>query len=118
MVDQKRVYVEVDVPATLVEASFVVSRSQTTNKGIVQEENIMDLRFATPTPFRAQCTVEYWFPSEYYDAELVTKVTTGDLFGRSKAVHTKGTGATPSGGKFVVTEEAGGAYKAVKFASC
>lgn len=35
MVDQKLVYVEVDVPATLVAASFVVSPLQTANRGIV-----------------------------------------------------------------------------------
>lgn len=118
MVDQKLVYVEVDVPAALVAASFAVSPLQTTNRGIVQEENIMDLKFATPTPFRAQCTVEYWFPAQYYDADLVTKVTTGDLFSRSKVAYRKGTGDTPSGDKFVVTTEESGAYKAVKFASC
>ena len=72
------------------------------------------MKFASPMPFRAQCTVEYWFPTEYYDAELMTKIKMGDLFGDRKVAYAKGAGDTPSSTQFDVTEEKVGACNTVK----
>ena len=116
MVDQVLVAISVEKPAQLMAASFVVSPTQTTEQGIVQEVNTMDLRYATPTPFRPNCIVEYWFPAAFYDADEVTRVTTGDLFAGRKRYYKKG--AEPSRTTFAVTPEEGGTYKALRFRSC
>ena len=97
-------------------ASFVVSATQTANQGIVQEVNTMDLRFASPTPLRPDCLVEYWLPTAFYDADEATRVTTGDLFAGRKRYYTKG--PTPSLTSFAVASEENGAYKVIRFRAC
>lgn len=116
MVDQVLVAVSVEKPAQLMAASFVVSPTQSANQGIVQEVNTMDLRFATPTPLRPNCLVEYWFPAAFYDADEVTRVTTGDLFAGRKRYYTRG--GKPTTTTFSVTSEENGVYKALRFRAC
>ena len=45
-------------------------------------------------------------------------MVTGDLWAQTKLTYTKGTGSTPAAGKFIVTTEDGGKWKAVKFTAC
>ena len=115
-VDENPVGISVSDPALLLSASFVVSQTQSTNQGIVQEVNTMELRFSSPVPLRPNCLVEYWLPVTYYDAEEVTRITTGGLFAGRKSSYSKGTEATTK--TFSVTSKENGAYKALSFRSC
>lgn len=76
----------------------------------------MELRFSSPIPLRPNCLVEYWLPVEYYDADEVTRITTGSLFAGRKRYYTKGSEA--SFATFSVTSKEDGAYKALSFKSC
>ena len=42
----------------------------------------MELKFGTPVPLVQNCTVSYWFPTHFYDAEQITQIRTGSLLTR------------------------------------
>ena len=58
----------------------MVSPLQEENIGIVQEDNIMSLRFTSPVPLQPSCTVKYYFPTHDYDAAEITSVRLGAQF--------------------------------------
>lgn len=107
--------VRVTQPNLLTAVSFQVSALQTLNRKIVQESNIMDLRFSTPVPLRARCTVSYWFPTDFFDAAAIREVRTGSLFSKISVAYTSDN--SDPGKRFTLKEEEGG-YKSVTFTSC
>ena len=42
----------------------------------------MEIKFGTPVPLVQNCTVSYWFPSNFYDAEQIIRIRTGSLLTR------------------------------------
>lgn len=107
--------VRVSHPNLLTAVSFQVSALQTLNRKIVQEENIMELRFSTPVPLRARCNVSYWFPTDFFDAAAIQEVRTGSLFSKTSVAYTPSN--TDPGRRFTLKEEEGG-YKSLTFQSC
>ena len=74
------------------------------------------MKFISPLPFLPNCEVSYWFPTDFYDASLITKITTGDLFGSLKRDYFEGDIATQN--SFVTKLENDGEFKSVTFLSC
>lgn len=81
-IDTKAVAITVTESAALTGGLFEVSppEVQADNRGVVQEPNTMRLRFSSPVPLRKGCTVSYWFPTEFYDADDILYVRLGALF--------------------------------------
>ena len=134
VVDTVQASVTVSKAAALTGAILRVARIQAATPGMVQEPNIMELRFSSPVPLREGCQVSYWFPTEFYDAAQIVDVRTGALFAQTNEHHRPATpaagavaaslaqpgallGSETEGSKFVLKEEAGG-YKSVSFSSC
>jgi hypothetical protein len=114
IVDLKTGAVRVTDAAQLTNVLFDVSPVVTENIGIVQEQNDLSLRFATPVPLRANCWVSYWFPTAFYDADQITSIRTGALF--SNSPRTMKAEGTPGAQYFYkVEEQEGGKYKSVTF---
>ena len=76
------------------------------------------MRFRSPVPLKAGCTVSYWFPTQFYDADAITSVRTGSLFGQMAETYYPAGGSGEGSKIFTIQSEAGGAYKSVTFASC
>ena len=125
-VDISPASITVTQPATLTGGLFQVESApiQVVNRGVVQEENVMRLRYSSPVPYRQGCTVSYWFPTMFYNADDILKIQVGPLLAQTTETYahsTKGAateGGLPVAGRFTVKEEEDGEYKSITFNSC
>lgn len=116
LVDTVELGVRVTEPASLSLGVFKVDPDQTTNVGVIQESNLMQVEYVSPVPLQPNCEVSYWFPSAFYDAASIEKVTTGDLLGSS--IKDYYPGDEPTFDTFVLASEEDGAYKSITLKAC
>lgn len=116
VIDSLEASVMVTKAAPLMGTSFQVAPTQVDDVGIVQERNQMRLSFSSPVPLKEGCAVSYWFPTAFFNADLIESVRTGALFSlTSETFYSEKSGRSSK--VFTVKEEADG-YKSVNFKTC
>lgn len=79
----------------------------------------MELKFGTPVPLVQNCTVSYWFPTHFYDAEQITQIRTGSLLTRIRTSYKPAQDPTnPKNTEFVVASEEDNKFKSITFFAC